>query len=281
MTAASDLDLILLYDFDPNAIASDGRQPLPPQVYFTRLTQRLVSAVSAPTGEGRLYAVDFRLRPSGKSGPLATHIDAFTAYQAKDAWTWEHMALTRARPIAGDGWLVARVRRDIAAIVTAERDGDKVWRDVAEMRTVVEDAKGGTGPWDVKQAAGGLVDIEFIAQGLQLIHASRHPAILSTETDAALVAAAADGVLASAEADVLLPAFGLLSALLQILRLCVDGSFAPSDAPAALRDRLAQVGDMPDFASLEAHVAATEAAVRASFVRLVGSVGTVAAGSAE
>ena len=98
MTAASDLDLILLYDFDDEATASDGPRPLPGGQYYARLTQRLLAALSAPTAEGTLYEVDFRLRPSGKSGPLATHIDAFAAYQAKEAWTWEHMALTRARP---------------------------------------------------------------------------------------------------------------------------------------------------------------------------------------
>src|SRR5690606_2336854 len=96
MTAASDLDLMVLYDFDDKAAASDGPRPLPGMQYYTRLTQRLLAALSAPTAEGTLYEVDFRLRPSGKSGPLATHIDAFVSYQAGDAWTWEHMALTRA-----------------------------------------------------------------------------------------------------------------------------------------------------------------------------------------
>ena len=116
MTATSDLDLILLYDFDEKAAGSDGERSLPGAQYFTRLTQRLVAALSAPTAEGTLYAVDFRLRPSGNAGPLATHIDGFAAYQAKDAWTWEHMALTRARVIAGDKGLAKNATAQIRKI---------------------------------------------------------------------------------------------------------------------------------------------------------------------
>ena len=129
--------------------------------------------MSAPTAEGTLYPVDFRLRPSGNSGPLATHIDGFAVYQAKEAWTWEHMALTRARPIAGDArLLVKRAREAIAKIIATKRDPKKVIAEVLEMRGMVEEAKGGEGAWDLKQAPGGLVDIEFIAQALQLIHAA-------------------------------------------------------------------------------------------------------------
>src|SRR5262249_42015774 len=102
MTAASDLDLILVYDHDENAAQSNGARPLRGSQYFARLTQRLVAALSAPTSEGRLYDVDFRLRPSGNSGPLASRLPAFVAYQRSEAWTWEHMALTRARVMSGD-----------------------------------------------------------------------------------------------------------------------------------------------------------------------------------
>jgi len=272
MTAASDLDLILLYDFDERATASTGEKPLPPSQYYTRLTQRLLAALSAPTTEGKLYAVDFRLRPSGRSGPLATHIDAFSTYQAKSAWSWEHMALTRARAIAGDRRLIARAGDEIAGIVRTAHPRKKTIADVLEMRAMVEAAKGGEGAWDLKQAPGGLVDIEFIAQALQLIHGAKHPDLLSTETEAVLSAAARAGVLPASEAEILLPALHLYQALIQILRLCVEGVFDPEQAPRGLLDRLAQAGELPDFATLDAHVRDTEAAVRASFERVIGEV---------
>jgi glutamate-ammonia-ligase adenylyltransferase len=272
MTAASDLDLILLYDFSDKAQASKGDRPLPGVQYYTRLTQRLLAALSAPTAEGTLYEVDFRLRPSGQSGPLATHIDAFRAYQAKEAWTWEHMALTRARPIAGDKALISKVNKEVAAVVMRRHDRKKVATDVLEMRGILEEEKGGEGAWDLKQAPGGMVDIEFIAQYLQLIHGAKHPDILSTETDVALLAAAKAKLLPAREADILLPALRLYQGLTQILRLCVEGIFRPEEAPKGLLDLLAQAGDLPDFASLDAHVKETEATVRDSFERIIGKV---------
>ena len=272
MTATSDIDLILLYDFDEAVATSSGSRPLAGSQYFTRLTQRLVAALSAPTAEGTLYAVDFRLRPSGKSGPLATHIEAFAAYQAKDAWTWERMALTRARIVAGDRTLAKRAGDCIHAILTQRRDAKKIIADIREMRAMVEEAKGGEGAWDIKQAPGGLVDIEFIAQAILLVNAHRRPDLISTETEAVLTAAAAAGLLTPADADILMPALRLYSALIQIIRLCLDAPFDPETAPRALLERLARAGELPDFATLDAHLRATEAAVRGIFERLIGTV---------
>jgi glutamate-ammonia-ligase adenylyltransferase len=277
MTAASDLDLLLLYDFDEKATASDGKRSLPAMQYFARLTQRLVAAISSPTTEGTLYPVDFRLRPSGNSGPLATHIEGFARYQEKEAWTWEHMALTRARVIAGDAKFMARATAEIARVLTRPHDRRKVVADVLEMRAMVEDAKGGEGIWDLKQTPGGLVDIEFVAQALQLEYGSRHPEIIATETEAVLVAAEKAGLLAAKEADTLIGAFRLYQALFHILRLCVRGTFKPEEAPRGLLERLAQAGELPDFATLEAHVRESETAVRASFGRVLGKVGGKAA----
>ena len=272
MTATSDVDLILLYDFDEAAPSSSGARPLHGSQYYTRLTQRLVAALSAPTAEGTLYAVDFRLRPSGKSGPLATHIEAFAAYQAKDAWTWERMALTRARIIAGDGKLAKRAGGDIRAILTQRRDAKKIIADIREMRAMVEEAKGGEGAWDMKQAPGGLVDIEFVAQALLLVNAHRVPGLISTETEAVLTAAADARLLSPADAGILRPALGLYQALIQIIRLCLDQPFDPETAPRALLERLAEAGELPDFTTLDAHLRATEGAVRGVFERLIGTV---------
>ena len=153
------------------------------------------------------------------------------------------------------------------------RDAHKIIADIREMRAMVEEAKGGEGAWDLKQAPGGLVDIEFIAQSLLLVHAHRYPVLISTETEAVLVAAAAAaGLLSPADADILLPALRLYQALIQIIRLCLDAPFDPATAPRALLDRLARAGELPDFATLDAHLRATETAVRGIFERLIGTV---------
>ena len=120
MTAASDLDLILLYDFNPEQPQSDGARPLHASVFYTRLTQRLISALTSATRQGRLYDVDLRLRPSGRSGPVATQLRSFVEYQSKEAETWEHMALARARPIGGDATLREDARAAIEATLTLD-----------------------------------------------------------------------------------------------------------------------------------------------------------------
>src|SRR5690606_5060252 len=130
MTAASDLDLILVYDFAPGALQSNGARPLPPSQYYARLTQRLISALSSPTAEGQLYAVDMRLRPSGQQGPVATQLSSFVDYQAHEAWTWEHMALTRARVITGPPELRELVEQAIHDALVRPRDRARIAADV-------------------------------------------------------------------------------------------------------------------------------------------------------
>ncbi|HEX5778134.1 MAG TPA: bifunctional [glutamine synthetase] adenylyltransferase/[glutamine synthetase]-adenylyl-L-tyrosine phosphorylase, partial [Xanthobacteraceae bacterium] len=171
MTAGSDLDLLLLYDYEPERAESDGARPLHASQYYARLTQRLISALTTPTNAGKLYDVDLRLRPSGRAGPVATSLESFHLYQREEAWTWEHMALTRARVVSAAPDFRARVEREIREVLCAERDPGIVARDVAEMRGAVAEEKGEDDRWDLKYAAGGLVDLEFIAQYLQLVHA--------------------------------------------------------------------------------------------------------------
>lgn len=270
MTAASDLDLILLYDHDEGAEHSDGPRPLAPSQYYARLTQRLVAALSAPTGEGSLYEVDFRLRPSGNAGPLATHIRGFEAYQASEAWTWEQMALTRARPIAGHADLIARVNVAIHTAVARPR-ADLVG-DVLEMRRRIEREKGSADPWDIKVAPGGLIDVEFLAQYLMLANAAARPDCVIQTTARALAHLAETGLLAPGDADVLVPAIGLYQALTQVLRLAVEGPFKADSVPRGVLDLVARAAAAPSFAAAEALLAETEAAVRATFDRLVGPV---------
>ncbi len=272
MTASSDLDMILLYDFDGDALESDGPRPIAPSQYYSRLTQRLVSALSAPTAEGMLYEVDLRLRPSGRSGPLATHINAFESYQEKDAWTWEHMALTRAEIIAGDPAFAKRVRSAVETVLTHPHDVQRLQSDIAEMRRRIEKEKGTTDHWDIKQVAGGLVDIEFIAQFLQLANGADRPEILANNTAKTLENATRLGILSAADAEILTPAIALYQNLTQILRLALDGPFDPETAPDGLKDVLVHASTLPDFGRLGAHLKDTQAAVRSGFERIVGAV---------
>ena len=182
MTATSDLDLILVYDFDAEHPDSDGKRPLYGGQYFARLTQRLINALTAQTNYGALYQVDMRLRPSGRAGPLATQIEGFVGYQETEAWTWEHMALTRARVVSASPAFKARVEGAIHDVLRRPRDAVLIAGDVVEMRGAIAKEKGDQDRWDLKYVAGGLIDIEFIAQYLQLVHAHDLPDILDTST---------------------------------------------------------------------------------------------------
>ena len=270
MTATSDLDLIIVYDFDEEHPQSNGARPLYGGQYFARVTQRLVSALSAQTNYGALYNVDMRLRPSGRSGPVATKLGSFESYQENEAWTWEHLALTRARVVSGSPAFAARVETVINDVLCRPRDVETIAGDVVEMRTAIATEKGDKDRWNLKYVAGGLVDLEFIAQYLQLVHASKKPELLDTATSRVLDKAARMGLLAPEDADVLRPAAKLYQDLTQILRLCLAGPFDPKAAGPGLLKLLARAADLPDFATLEAHLAETQVRVRACFVRILG-----------
>ncbi|MFN7003142.1 MAG: glutamine-synthetase adenylyltransferase [Roseinatronobacter sp.] len=163
LNAASDLDLLIIYDADLSDM-SDGPRPLDARSYYARLTKAFVSAISAPTAEGRLYEVDMRLRPSGRQGPVATSITSFENYQRNEAWTWEHLALTRARRVAGSVALGDRIEAFRRALLTEKSTGDGIARNVADMRARLAEAKPAHGLWDAKAGPGRLMDLELIAQ---------------------------------------------------------------------------------------------------------------------
>ncbi|MEM6826045.1 MAG: glutamine-synthetase adenylyltransferase, partial [Pseudomonadota bacterium] len=171
LTASSDLDLIMIYD--PAGVeVSDGRRPLPARTYYARLTQAFVTALTAPMGPGRLYDVDMRLRPSGRQGPVATSLAAFVAYQREEAWTWEHLALTRARPLAGSPDLQGEVEDFRRTLIGEARDAAKVLADVADMRSRLADARQAESPWNPRDGAGRLQDIALLAQAGALLSGS-------------------------------------------------------------------------------------------------------------
>ena len=269
MSAASDLDLIVIYDTDGPDAASDGERPLHASQYYARVCQQLISALTAPTAEGKLYDVDMRLRPSGNAGPIATAFDRFVAYQEAEAWTWEHMALTRARVIAGPDALGARIEDAIRETLLRPRETKKIAADVADMRARIAKEHASSDPWELKHVRGGLVDIEFICQYLQLVHGAAHPAIMHTHTRDALAAIAAADLLPSATADMLVHAIGLNHNLTQVIRICVEGVFKPEEATPGLRSLLARAGDAPDFATLEADLTGSQHKVRAAFADIV------------
>jgi glutamate-ammonia-ligase adenylyltransferase len=211
-----------------------------------------------------------RLRPSGRAGPLAVQIEGFSSYQETEAWTWEHMALTRARVVSASPKFTARVESVIRDILRRPRDAALIAGDVVEMRGAIAAEKGDRDRWDIKYAAGGLVDIEFIAQYLQLIHAHELPDILDTSTVRVLEKALQLQVLAVEDAEVLRPAVQFYHDLTQILRLCLPGPFDPKTAGAGLLRLLARAADVPDFATLNATLIEMQVKVRASFVRILG-----------
>ncbi|MEJ6675972.1 bifunctional [glutamine synthetase] adenylyltransferase/[glutamine synthetase]-adenylyl-L-tyrosine phosphorylase, partial [Parasphingorhabdus sp.] len=167
LTHASDLDLIFLFSGDHGA-ESDGKRSLGGTQYFNRLTARIVTGLSVPTAAGPLYEVDTRLRPSGTQGPLAVTLESFNKYQRENAWTWEHMALTRARPVYGDEDLRELLQEEIRNILRKEREPEELRKAVRKMRLDIVEHKPPKGPLDTKLMEGGLVDWEFIIHFLQL-----------------------------------------------------------------------------------------------------------------
>ena len=167
LNAASDLDLLVVYDHE-GVEMSDGARPLATRAYYARLTQAFVTALTAPMAEGRLYEVDMRLRPSGRQGPVAVSVAAFRDYQMSEAWTWEHLALTRARVVAGPGDLGAEVEAIRRAVLAAKAGGEKVLSDTADMRARIFAAKAPDGEWEAKIGPGRLQDIELLAQSCAL-----------------------------------------------------------------------------------------------------------------
>ena len=269
MTASSDLDLFLIYDFDHDRPDSDGARSLQGAQYFARFTQRLISAFTTRTNCGVLYDIDMRLRPSGRAGPVASRIDSFADYQDREAWTWEHMALTRARVISASPLFKSKIEAIIRDVLTRPRDASMIATDVVEMRQAIGLEKGEADIWDIKYAAGGMVDIEFIAQYLQLVHAVTSPDILDVGTVQVLEHAARLGVLPQPAFQVLRPAARLYQDLTQILRLCVSAKFDPKTAGDDLLRVMTRAGDAPDFSSLEARVRETQAEVRRVFKLLL------------
>ncbi len=260
LNAGSDLDLIVIYDAQ-GVEMSDGPRPLATRPYYARLTQGVVTALTAQMPEGRLYEVDMRLRPSGRAGPVATGLDSFTTYQETEAWTWEHLALTRARMLAGNpalGGAVEAFRRDLLA---AKGRGPGVRGDVAEMRARLQGAKPAQGAWDAKNGPGRIMDIELAAQTLALLAGSPARGVERQ------IAAGAGGRMPDSDAQALLSAYRLQWRLHAAARLLSDEALdldRLGEGARAFILRETGAASVPDLQSrlADAHQAATAAVAR-------------------
>lgn len=270
MTAASDLDLIFVYAHPEGVTASDGERALSTSVYYARLAQRLITALTAMTAEGGLYEVDMRLRPSGNKGPVAVSFETFRNYQRSEAWTWEQLALTRARVLGHRSELSARVETVIRDCLMLDRDRHKVLADVASMRARLDRERPANSPWDLKEAKGGLFDIEFIVQGLQLVHASRMAQVLRTNTLEALQMLRESDVLSQQDADALESSLLAYQKLVQVLRLTVGEVFTVGELSVSLRALIAETLGIADFDTVEIMLVERERQVRDIFDRVIG-----------
>jgi glutamate-ammonia-ligase adenylyltransferase len=238
LTHASDLDLVYLFS-GTHDNQSDGPKPLRASDYFNRLATRVTAALSVATAAGPLYEVDTRLRPSGADGMYAVSVETFARYQAEQAWTWEHMALTRARPVYGSPEAREALREEMRAVLGRPRDPGKLVADTRTMRAEIARNKPPSGPLDVKLIPGGLVDLEFAVHTLQL----RRGIGLDPHLEVALAALEKSG-LVTADID---PALRLLVRMLVMIRLVAPAGEPP---PEATRPLVAAACGRKDWDSL-------------------------------
>lgn len=259
LTHASDLDLIFLFSGEIGG-ESDGRRPLGSTQYYNRLAQRIIAALTVPTAAGALYEVDTRLRPNGAQGLLAVSLASFEEYQRSQAWTWEHMALCRARVVYGSDFSRQRLEGIIGDVLHAPRDNAQTFADALKMRSDMAAHKKPLGPLDVKLLPGGLVDIEFIVHALQLTrHTGFHPDLreaLAALTQAGLV----DPALGEAH--------DLMARLLITLRLVAPDCAVPPPASQAL---IARACGLADWDSLLAVVETSRTSVQTAWQHLFGA----------
>ena len=272
MSATSDLDLIFIYALTSEEAQSDGERPLPGTQYYARASQRLINALTAQTSEGGLYEVDMRLRPSGAAGPIAARIESFEQYHKEQAWTWERMALTRARILTGGDALRARLAEAIRTALCTPRDRKSIAKDVVEMRERLAREHPSSDPWSLKHVHGRMIDVEFIAQTLQLFHAPEDPRVLDTNTRLAFKRLEVVGALKPKMAEDLISATRLFHNITQILRLAVDEGFAPQKAAPGLRDLLAKAAGTRSFQETEQLLRKTQSRIDQLFEELVGRV---------
>lgn len=250
MTPASDADLIFVFDTPEEDMVTDGKKPISAGLYFTRFCQRYINALSVHTGEGQLYEVDMRLRPHGKSGPIALPLASIHKYYEDEAWTWEHLALTRARVVAGDAALCEKTEKMLREIALTKRDAEKIREDTLSMRARVLKQHGSDNPLAIKHAKGGLMDLEFLCQYLRLKYGPEHPDILHPNSMDSLKEMKASGILPEETADRLMDILKLYLNISGLKQLCLGGRKIDESIPLALKNALAKAGEVDNFDAL-------------------------------
>jgi glutamate-ammonia-ligase adenylyltransferase len=270
MTSESDLDLMTLYD--ASEASADG--PLTGATFYARFTQRLIAALSALTAAGGLYKVDLQLRPSGTAGPVAVSLPAFETYYAGEAEVWELMALTRARVVwASSPGFAAKAQSALATALRRPREAAATAKAAREMRGLLERERPPWGDWDLKRRRGGLRDLDFIAQYLQLIHAA-DGGPLAPNTGEALAALADFRPALAPVLGSLRETWALYSDLSQVLKIALDDGVDPGTEPVGLQALLARAGGAADFSSLRKRLSTASAEVNQTFRRVVASSAT-------
>ncbi|OYU51485.1 MAG: bifunctional glutamine synthetase adenylyltransferase/deadenyltransferase [Alphaproteobacteria bacterium PA1] len=270
LAADSDLDLMIVYDVADTDCESDGKRPISGEQWHSRLTQRLVSALSVQTAEGSLYEVDMQLRPSGRAGPVAVRLSALERYYDSQAWTWEFQALTRLRPVAGDASLMTEIADLAQKVLQKPRSNEALASEIAAMREKMVAAHPVRGGWDVKRQRGGLIDLEFFAQYHQLLAASSGKPIIHANTIEAIQALANYGFLELEEAGRLIQAGSVLQNVRQLLAVAAGSDFEPSRAAAGLKQAVAHCLDAPDFNTAIAMYDDARALIRHHFNQIAG-----------
>ncbi|HEY8571637.1 bifunctional [glutamine synthetase] adenylyltransferase/[glutamine synthetase]-adenylyl-L-tyrosine phosphorylase [Phenylobacterium sp.] len=264
MSAGSDLDLMTLYRGASPAEASSGKG-WDASTFYGRFTQRLIAALSSQTAEGGLYEVDMQLRPSGTKGPVAVSCNAFDAYYQGEAETWELLALTRARVVwATSDDFAQQAAEAIEIALRRPRDRARTAADVREMRELMERERPPKGAWDLKLSPGGLVDIEFAAQFLQLAHAAEGGP-LNPNTAEALASFRETGLAPAEPLTELEKAWRLQQDLTQLLKVALEDAADPAQEPKAFRALLARAGKARDFKGLRGKVEAARVAARNAY----------------
>jgi len=239
MFTDSDLDLIALYKTDKNEPKSNGTKPLTPSVYYIRLMQRLITALSAPTAESTLYEVDSRLRPAGDDGPLAIGFDAFFDYQKNKAWTWEHMCLIRSRVVYATPKTTKNFQQNVQKILSAKRDPEKICQDICAMQAKVQKQYGTKDPWQMKYRAGGVMDMMFALHYLILRHGHSHIGLHHACFADAIAALKTAKLLGAKEAASLQKTADMAVAAQAFLRLTAELPFSAQKATDGLKQQLA------------------------------------------
>jgi [glutamine synthetase] adenylyltransferase / [glutamine synthetase]-adenylyl-L-tyrosine phosphorylase len=251
MTPQSDLDLIFVFNTPEDDMVTDGIKPISAGLYYTRLSQRFINALSALTGEGVLYEVDMRLRPHGKSGPIALNIAAFQKYYEEEAWTWEHMALTRSRVVAGDTNLQEKAKKILLKLNSMDRDPVKLRMDILSMRERVHKEHSDGSVWSIKHAVGGLMDLEFLCQYFRLRFGHAYPEILLPNTIECFQKLAELDLVPEDEVRELVHAGRLYLNITGLLQLCLGKRKMNDEAPVALQSALATVCGSNDYETLK------------------------------